>query len=232
VGPGLVLELRVQQLGHEVVRRVLLPPVDVLAELRVGEAQVGLGQLRTVFDPEVGVEAVADHLLVVLRDAQQHADRAHWHLGAEVGDEVEPSGADERVQRPGAELADLRFERVHLPRREHSRHEAAMDVVARRILHEDQPGRQRDAGLDDLEGRPTPGAVDVPVDHCPLNIVEPTQRVELVFRVVVERHLVAHPAPDLVGVLVDLDVERVVVDVVLAWHCVHLGEPAGWRGMT
>ena len=60
------------------------------------------------------VEPVADRLLVLLGDAEQHADRAHRHLRAEVGDEVEAAGADERVEAAGAELADLRLERVHL----------------------------------------------------------------------------------------------------------------------
>ena len=35
---------------------------------------------------------------------------AYRHLRAEIGDEVEPVGADERVEAARAELADLRFE--------------------------------------------------------------------------------------------------------------------------
>ena len=47
---------------------------------------------------EVRVDPVADRLLVLLGDAEQHADHPHRHLRAEVGDEVEAAGADERVE--------------------------------------------------------------------------------------------------------------------------------------
>ena len=98
-GAGLVFELRHEQLGHEVVGRVLGPPVDVLAELAVGEVRVRSGERGAVVrDLQVGVEPVADDLLVLLGDTEEHPDRAHRHLGAEVGDEVESPGADQRVQ--------------------------------------------------------------------------------------------------------------------------------------
>ena len=116
-GAGLVLELGVEQLGHEVVGRVLGPPVDVLGEhLAAGEVSpVELHRLAGL-GAQVRVGVVADRLLVLLGDAEQHADHPHRHLRAEVGDEVEAVGADERVEAVGAELADLRLERVHLPR--------------------------------------------------------------------------------------------------------------------
>ena len=50
------------------------------------------------FGAEVAVTAVADGLLVRLGDAEEHADDPHGHLGAEVGDDVEAVGADERVE--------------------------------------------------------------------------------------------------------------------------------------
>ena len=62
---------------------------------------------------EAPVDVVADGHLVVLGDAEQHADGAHGHLGAEVGDEVESAGPDERVEAVGAELPDLRLEGGH-----------------------------------------------------------------------------------------------------------------------
>ena len=45
-----------------------------------------------------------------------------------------------------------------------------------------------------------------------LDVVEPAEREEVVLLVVVERRLLAEPPPDGVRVLVDLDVERVVVE--------------------
>ena len=36
------------------------------------------------FGPQVGVGPVADRLLVLLGDAEQHADHPHRHLGTEV----------------------------------------------------------------------------------------------------------------------------------------------------
>ena len=52
---------------------------------------------------QVGVGLVAHRDLVLLGDAEQHADDPHRHLRAEVGDEVEAAGADERVEAAGAE---------------------------------------------------------------------------------------------------------------------------------
>ena len=111
-GAGLVLELRVQQLRHEVVGRVLDPPVDVVGEHLAAERRC-LADLHRlpVLGAQVRVGAATDRLLVGLGDAEQHADHPHRHLGAEVGDEVERAGPDERVEAAGAELADLRFER-------------------------------------------------------------------------------------------------------------------------
>ena len=83
---------------------------------------------------------------------------------------------------------------------------------ARRVLHEDVAGRQLDAGHDEVERRALAGPVRVPVLHGPLDVVEAAQRPEVVLLVAVERRLVPHPLPDRVRVLVDLDVERVVVE--------------------
>ena len=97
-----------------------------------------------LLEAQARVDPVADGLLVLLGDAEEHADRAHRHLGAEVGDEVEAAGAHERVEAAGAELADLRLERVHLPRGEHPRQQAAVEVVGRRVLEEDHARRDLD----------------------------------------------------------------------------------------
>ena len=116
----LVLELGVEELGHEVVRRVLGPPVDVVGEeLEAGKGEVTGRDLAVVVEAQALVDPVADRLLVLFRDAEQHADGAHRHHRAEVGDEVEPAGVHERVEGAGAELAHLRLDRVHGLRREH-----------------------------------------------------------------------------------------------------------------
>ena len=112
---------------------------------------------------EVGVDLVPHRLLVLLGDAQQHPDHAHRHLGAEVTDEVEPTGPDEWVERVGAELAHLRLERRDLPGREHPREEAAMDGVGRRVLEDHRPGRHLHARLDQLEDAAPAGDERVPV---------------------------------------------------------------------
>ena len=82
-------------------------------------------------EPQALVDAVAERLLVLFGDAEEHADRPHRHLRAEVADEVEAAGADERIEAARAELADLRLDRVHLARREDAREQAAVKVVRR-----------------------------------------------------------------------------------------------------
>ena len=215
----LVLELRLDQLGHQVVGRVLGAVVDVLTEhldaLEDDSGRRHLG-LAVLVDAQTLVDLVADGDLVLLGDAQQHPDREHRHDRAEVGDEVEAALGHEGVEGAVAELAHLGFDRQHGFRREHTRHQAAVDVVRRRVLHQDRTGRHLDAGQDHLERRALPGTEGVPVDERLLDVVEATQREERVLLVAVERCLVAHPLPDRVRVDVDLDVERVVVELVVA----------------
>ena len=95
-------------------------PVDVLGEhVTAGETSreplglAGLGAQRRV-------RVIADRLLVLLRDPEQHADHPHGHLRAEVGDEVEPVRALEPIQTVDAQLPDPGFQGVHLLRREHA----------------------------------------------------------------------------------------------------------------
>ena len=72
------------------------------------------GLMLVIDSPGVDVEELvgdlADHLLVLLGDAEQRADDHHRQLRPEVLHEVEPAGADERVEEVGAELADARLE--------------------------------------------------------------------------------------------------------------------------
>jgi hypothetical protein len=214
----LVLELDVEQLRHEIVGGVLRSPGDVVGDEVASGAESRGGRRRQLiavaFDLEELVELVAEELLVVFGDAEQHPDGAHGHLRTQVGDEVEAAGTHHRIEAPCAELAHLGLEGVHLLRREDSRHQSPVHTVQRRVFHEEQTRWQLDACLDDLEHRSAVRPVAIPVDQPLVHVGEPAQRVEVVALVVVERRLVPHPLPERVRVLVDLDVERVVVEVV------------------
>ncbi len=221
----LVDELGVHQLGHDVVGGVLDAPVEVLGEhLAVDEVlRHLLGLARLGAQPRVAL--VAHRLLVALGDAEQHADHAHRHLRAEVGDEVEPGFADERVEALRAVLADLRLERVDLPGREHAREQAPVDGVRRRVLEDEDAGRHLDARLDDLEDAAPSRDVGVPVDQRALDVVVAAQRVEVVLLVVVERRLLPEPGEHRVGVGVDPHVVRVVRQVTGLRGGGHRGSP-------
>ena len=79
------------------------PPVDELLEEGVlGELPVAELARLAFFASQLVVLVDADVLLVLLRDAEQHADHLHRHLGAEVGHEVQPVAPDERVEHLGA----------------------------------------------------------------------------------------------------------------------------------
>ncbi len=214
------------------------PPVDVLGEplggahaVAVGLVEVGhvaIGQAQALVDP------VADGLLVGLGDAQQHADGAHGHLGAQVLDEVEPALPDQRVEAAGAEAADLGLEVVDGPGREHPGEQAAVEGVGGGILEDDGPGRQVHVGLDDLQQRALRGDVRLPLLRAGVDVLEAAQRIEVVPLVVVDRLLVPQPSPYRVRVGVDLEVVRVVVDV--GFRRGHLGPHRcpwwSWRGET
>ena len=96
---------------------------------------------------EVGVGLVAHGDLVLLGDAEEHADDPHRELGGQLGDDVEAVGADERVEAADAVVADLVLERGHPPGREHPGQEAAVHGVHRRVLEHDHARRERHPAL-------------------------------------------------------------------------------------
>ena len=55
---------------------------NMLAGVAVERRRVRHGS--PVVEAQALVDAVADRLLVLLRDAEEHADRAHRHLRAEI----------------------------------------------------------------------------------------------------------------------------------------------------
>ena len=116
---------------------------------------------------------VTDRLLVLVRDAQQHPDDPHRHLGTEVRDEVEAPGTDQRVEAPGGEVADLRLQRSHALRGEDPRQQRPMAGVHRGVLEDERPGRLLRVGLDELEDVAAPRDERVPVDERPLEVFVP-----------------------------------------------------------
>ena len=114
----LILELGLDELGHEVVGRVLGPVVDVVAEhLDALEDDAGRRHFgfAALVDAQALVDLVADRDLILLGDAEQHADGQHRHDRAEVGDEVEAALVHQGVEGAVAELAHLRFDRRASP---------------------------------------------------------------------------------------------------------------------
>ena len=151
-GTGLVLELGVEQVGHEIVRGVLGPPVDVVGEAAAVEGapfESVFDMVAVLVETHAGVDAITDLGLVLLGNAQQHADGLHGHLGGEVSDEVEAARADQRVEAGGAEGSHLGLDVVHAPRGEHSAEQAAVRRVGRRVLEEDDARRHLHAELGD-----------------------------------------------------------------------------------
>ena len=112
----------------------------------------------------------------------------------------------------GAELADLRLERGHPPRREHAGQQAPVDGVDRRVLEDEHARRHLDVGLDQLEDPASARDVGLAVDEAPLDVFVAADRVEVVLLVVVERRLLAQAPEHGVRIGVDLDVVRVVGD--------------------
>jgi hypothetical protein len=159
------------------------------------------------------VASVSHGRLVGLGDAEEHADHAHRHHRTELGDDVEPVGADERVEAAGAERPHLVLEGGHAARGEHARHQPAVRRVHRWVLEHDHPRRQLHAGLDDLEDVAAAVREALPVDERLLHVGVPRQRPEVVPLVVVDRRLVPQALVRRVGVGVDADVVGVVVDV-------------------
>ena len=160
---------------------------------------------------QVGVGLVPDRDLVLLGDAEEHADDPHRQLGGELGDDVEAVRADQRVEAADAVVAHLVLERGHAPRGEDPGHEAPVHRVRRRVLEQDDARRELHAGLDDVEDVAAGVGEDLPVDERLLDVGVPRQRPEVVALVVVRRRLLAEALVG--GVRVGVDVDVVGVEV-------------------
>ena len=209
-----LLDLGVQQLRHQVVRRVVGAPIDVGGERLHAvfeRARVELaGPSLRYAQPRVDVPA--DRLLALFRNPEQESDRAHRHEHAEIGDDVEVAGIDQGIEQPGAIASYHRLDRGHSLRCEHAREESPVQIVQRRIFEEDDAGRNLHVGPDDVEDRPAARAIGIPVEERRLDVVPAAERVEPELLVVVERCVVPKALPDGIRIVVDPGVVRVVVD--------------------
>src|SRR3954453_11070737 len=89
-----------------------------------------------------------------------------------------------------------------------------MHVVRGRVLEQECAGWDPDPLRGDLDPRASAGAIRAPVDGAAFDVVEAAHCEEVVLLVVVERRLVAQPLPDRIRIRVDVEVVRVVVQIV------------------
>ncbi len=154
-GAGLVLELGVEQLGHQVVGGVLGPPVDVLGEqlapIRRLRRRTCLPRLPRGAAPRRDGRGSPPGPARGCRAGSRSSASASRAPRSLMKSKL--PDPDEWVERPLAELADLGLEGVHLPRREHPGHQRAVHVVVGRVLEEDDAGGDLDVGPDELEDR-------------------------------------------------------------------------------
>src|SRR3546814_14100488 len=78
-------------------------------------------------------DLLANRDLIALGNAEQHADRAHRHFGAEVADHVEVILADQRIETARAQGADFLLDAEHALGRDGALHRAAVRRMHRRI---------------------------------------------------------------------------------------------------
>ncbi len=219
-----LLDLGPQQVGHQVIGGMMGPPFDVLGEHDDGvleQVWVDLTGLAALDHFDERSAAIPDVGLIGFRDAQEIADGPHRHHRPEIGDEIKPAGTDQRVQLPGAEATHQGLHGQHAPGREDTGQQAAMQIVQGWVLEQQNAWRHFDVGEQDVGGGPAAGPVGLPVRQFARDVLVPTQRVEVVLLVVVQRRFRAHAFPHRIRVVVDLDIERVVVQLDRASACHH-----------
>ena len=123
-----------------------------------------IGLPASVRSLRVGV--VADEFLVVVRNAEQHADDLHRHLRAQVLDEVERAHFRPADPLPRAEFADLGLECLDLARREHAREQLAVHVVDGWVLEDQHSRRDFQIRLDHFDDRAATRTEGLVVDQA------------------------------------------------------------------
>ncbi len=98
---AVLLHLRVEQLGHQIVGGMVGPPVDIVGEhlVTVYEQVLANSTELAILQRDGLVRVVANRRLVLFWNPQQVADCPHRDHRADVADEVEPVRADQRVER-------------------------------------------------------------------------------------------------------------------------------------
>ena len=187
------------------------------APLKLGNITVGGPAVQAALSgyciDEVRVDAIADLLLVGLRNAHEHPDHAHGHLGPEIPYEIEPTGSDQGIEATATKLPDTRLERIHLARGEDAREKTPVSGMDGRVLEEKDSWRNRHTGADQFDDRPSPRDEGPVIRQAAAYILVTTQREEIVLLVVVERRFLAEAAKDGIRVCVDPDVVGVVVEI-------------------
>ena len=94
-----------------------------------------------------------------------------------------------------------------------------MDIVCGWVLENGDTRRHFDIALDQLQNR-TPGRAEgLVVDQCPIDVSEPAQRIEVMLMVVVQRRFPTEPTEHRIGIGIEFDVVRVVVDAAGSADC-------------
>ena len=192
------------------------PPFDELGEHHDGFFEyfltdfAGLAPFGCVVE---GAIAISDARLMVFRNAQEITDRPHRHHRPKVCDEIETTRTDERIQFPGTEFAYQRLHGKHPPGSEDPGEQATVQIVQRRILEQQNARRHLDVVEQDVGGGAAAGPVRLPVRQFARDVLVPTQRIEVVLFVVVQRRFFAHPLPHRVWVVVDVGIVWVVIQL-------------------
>ena len=151
--PGLVLELGVEQRGHQVVGGVLGPPVDVVGEhVAVGDgvlaAPPSAARPRCAGWRRCGPGPRPGPTRGCRGACRSPASACTAPSSATMSNRSVPTSGSRQLD---AEVAHLVLERGHPPRGEHPRHQAPVHGVHRRVLEHDDARRELHARLDDVE---------------------------------------------------------------------------------
>src|ERR1700722_4538390 len=96
-----------------------------------------------------------------------------------------------------------------------------MQIMKRRVLEQNDTGWHLETAHDDFHRRPAPRKVSLKVRKFTRDVLVAAQCIEVELLVVVERSIVAQPLPDRVGVIVDVEVKRIIVQInsIRVGHC-------------
>ena len=203
----LVLELDVEQGGHQVVGGVLGTPVDVVGvDAAVGDL-VGVDHLHRCSRAWCAGWRRWRHVRTICSDSGMPSSMPMTRIGiieASSAMMSNPSEPTKGFRQLTQILPDLVLDRGHPARREHPRHEAAQHRVDGRILEHHHALGHVELRLDQFEDVAAAVGERLPVEQRPLDVGVPRQRPEVVALVVVDRRFLAQPRVRRVGVRDDV----------------------------